>query len=137
MPGRSNRRWGSDVSGRRFKDTAPAFALTNMITLDEIKIIVKLTEGELGQNAMKAMVTLDFGGYFKVKGFRVQSSRFKNESGDLVWVTPPSYFSKGKYHPIFFSERKEWWKKMESKILEAYQFASMESAIGEIKEEHI
>ena len=106
-----------------------------MVTLDEIKIIVKLTEGELGQNAMRAMVTLDFGGYFKIKGFRVQASQFKNESGDPIWVTPPSYFSKGRYHPIFFSENKDWWKKLEQKILDAYQSASMERAIGEVKED--
>ena len=106
-----------------------------MVTLDEIKIIVKLTEGELGQNAMRAMITVDFGGYFKVKGFRVQASQFKNEAGYPIWVTPPAYFSKGKYHPIFFSENKDWWKKLEQKILDAYQSASMESVIGEVKED--
>ncbi len=105
-----------------------------MVTLDEIKIIVKLTEGELGQNAMRAMVTLDFGGFFKIKGFRVQSSQFKNKSGDPIWVTPPAYLSRGKYHPIFFCESKEWWKKLESKILDAYQSASLDSVIGEVSE---
>ncbi len=106
-----------------------------MVTLDEIKIIVKLTEGELGQNAMRAMVTIDFGGFFRVKGFRIQVSQFKNEAGDSVWVTPPSYFSKGRYHPIFFSENKDWWKRLASKILEAYHLASMENTIREVKED--
>lgn len=100
-----------------------------MITLDEIKIIVKLTAGELGQNAMKAMVTIDCGGVFKIKGFRIQSSKYENQVGEKYWVTPPSYFSKGSYHPIFFSENKEWWKKLEEKILNAFTDACMEDAI--------
>ncbi|MBU1031960.1 SpoVG family protein [Patescibacteria group bacterium] len=106
-----------------------------MVTLDEIKIIVKLTAGELGQNAMRAMITLDFGGVFKIKGFRIQSSKFEGGSGDRIWVTPPSYFAKGGYHPIFFSEDKDWWKRLEAKIIEAYRDACMSDAVRDLKED--
>lgn len=106
-----------------------------MITLDEIKIIVKLTSGELGQNAMKAMITLDFGGVFKVKGFRILSSKYENEAGEQLWVVPPSYFAKGKYSPIFFSEDKVWWKSLEAKVLDAYHAATMDDVLADVKEE--
>lgn len=100
-----------------------------MITLDEIKVIVKLTASENSENAMKAIVALDFGGIFKIKGFRVQESKYTNEAGEKVWVTPPSYFAKGGYHPTFFSEDKEWWKKLEAKILEAFRAAEIEDSL--------
>jgi len=85
--------------------------------IENIKIEIKLTNDE----KMKAMVSLDFGD-FKVKGFRVMTSKFENERGDELWVVPPSYIGKDKkYHPMFFAENKVYWKKLEQKIIEEFR----------------
>jgi len=75
------------------------------------EIQIKLREDE----KLKAIVTLKFG-IITIKGFRVQVSD-KTESG--YWVTPPAIYNLGskKWHPIFFIEDKETWKKIEEMVL--------------------
>lgn len=85
------------------------------IKIDEIGIKIKITDGK-----QKAIVALDFGD-FVVKGFRVQESKFENEHGDLLWITPPTYRSPFKHHPIVYFPDKELWKNLECRIREAYK----------------
>ncbi len=87
------------------------------INIDEIKVKIKITE----EKKLKAIISLDFGD-FLVKGFRAMESDYENDYGDKLWLTPPSYRDGGgKYHPIFFIENKELWKKVEEKIWSEYK----------------
>lgn len=85
------------------------------IKIDEIKIKIKITDGK-----QKAIVSLDFGD-FVIKGFRVQESKFDNNYGDRLWVTPPTYPTAFKYHPIVYFPDKELWKELEVRIRDAFR----------------
>ncbi|MBI4158116.1 MAG: hypothetical protein HY505_00625 [Candidatus Yanofskybacteria bacterium] len=88
------------------------------LNIEDIKIKVKVVD--IGK--LKAIISLDFGEYV-VKGFRVQTSQYKNDRGDELWLTPPSYSDKaGRYHPIFFMPQKDLWQELEKKIWEEYYF---------------
>ena len=90
------------------------------IKIDDLKFQFKIVE----MDKLKAIVSIDFGD-FKIKGFRVNTSEYKNERGENLWVTPPSYpDGSRRYHPIFFTSNKELWKKIESKLLDEYHKAS-------------
>lgn len=89
--------------------------LMNIIP-EEIIVKVKFVD----QAKLKAIISLDFGD-FTVKGFRVMQSEFKNDNGDELWLTPPSYLGGTRWHPIFFVPDKELWKQLESKIWEEYK----------------
>jgi len=87
-----------------------------MLDLDKMTIKIKRIEGK----PMKAMVGLEFED-FVIKGFRISESKFKNEFGENLWLTPPSYKdNSNEYHPIFFMPNKEEWEKLEKKILDEY-----------------
>ena len=96
----------------------------------QIVIRVKI----LDDKRTHAIITLDFGD-FVVKGFRVQQSQFTNFKGDNLWVTPPSYQSGGRYHPMFFVPEKEKWAALEQLIWKAFyakrieQHMSMETPV--------
>lgn len=86
------------------------------INIEEIQVKIKFVE----QQILKAIIGLDFGD-FTIKGFRVMKSEYKNDYGEELWLTPPSYQGAGgHYHPIFFVPDKELWKKLEKKIWEEY-----------------
>jgi len=85
------------------------------IKIEEITTKIKI----LDDKKTKAIIGLDFG-EFVVRGFRIQESQYKNEKGDLLWLTPPSYLGGGRYHPIFFVPDKELWKELESRIWKDY-----------------
>jgi len=87
------------------------------IDIEKIVIKIKLTDGK-----MKAIVALDFGDVV-LRGFRVQDSQYENERGEKLWVTPPTYQGGGKYHPIVFFPDKDFWKRLQIRILDAYQAA--------------
>lgn len=85
------------------------------IKIEEITTKIKI----LDDKKTKAIIGLDFG-EFVVRGFRIQESQYKNEKGDSLWLTPPSYLGGGRYHPIFFVPDKELWKELESRIWKDY-----------------
>lgn len=85
------------------------------IKIDEIRIKIKITDGK-----QKAIVALDFGD-FVVKGFRVLESKFDNEYGDRLWITPPTYPTAFKRHPIIYFPDKPTWKELEIRIREAFK----------------
>lgn len=85
------------------------------IKIEEITTKIKI----LDDKKTKAIIGLDFG-EFVVRGFRIQESQYKNEKGDPLWLTPPSYLGGGRYHPIFFVPDKELWKELESRIWKDY-----------------
>lgn len=89
---------------------------TMKLDLREIAIKVKV----LQDKKLQAIISLDFGGEFVVKGFRVQSSEFTNYKGDNLWLTPPSYKGGVKWHPIFFMPDKEKWKELEMRIWDEF-----------------
>ena len=92
------------------------------IKIDDLKFYFKIVE----MDKLKAIVSIDFGD-FKIKGFRVNTSDYKNKRGENLWITPPSYRDGGgKYHPIFYTSNKELWEKIESKLLDEYDKASKE-----------
>ncbi len=92
------------------------------INIEEIQLKIKFVE----QEKLKAIISLDFGD-FTVKGFRVMKSNYKNDCGEELWLTPPSYRGGGgSYHPIFFIPNKELWKKLEKKIWKEYQIQKEE-----------
>lgn len=101
-----------------------------MSILDDTKIKVKITDSK----GMQAMITVDFG-LFNIKGFRIRKSDYRNRRGESLWLTPPSYVTGGKYHPMFFSENKVFWEKLEDKIYDAFNLALMEEAANEIIKE--
>ena len=73
------------------------------IKIDDLKFYFKIVE----MDKLKAIVSIDFGD-FKIKGFRINTSEHKNERGENLWVTPPSYRDgSGRYHPIFFAPNKD------------------------------
>lgn len=86
------------------------------IEIEEIEIKVKI----LDEKKTKAIIGLDFGD-FVIKGFRIMESQFENRDGDKLWLTPPSYASAFKHHPIFFMPDKELWKQLENKMYLAYK----------------
>ena len=87
------------------------------INIEEVKVKFKI----LDQKKLKAIASLDFGDCI-IKGFRIMDSDFPNMNGDKLWLTPPSYQgAEGKYHPIFFMENKDRWKKLEEKIWNEYK----------------
>jgi len=87
------------------------------INIEEIQVKTKFVD----QAILKAIISLDFGD-FTVKGFRVMKSPYKNDNGEELWLTPPSYQGAGgKYHPIFFIPDKELWKKLEEKVWKDYK----------------
>ena len=87
------------------------------INIQEIQIKIKFVE----QEKLKAIISLDFGDFI-IKGFRVMKSEYKNDYGDELWLTPPSYQGAGgRYHPIFFMPNKELWKQLEKKVWEEYR----------------
>src|SRR3989344_2124912 len=88
------------------------------INFEYIVVTVKLTEG-----SMKAICSLDFGGELTIRGFRIRDSEHDNDRGEKLWVTPPSYLGGGKWHPTAFFPDKNIWKKVEIRILDAYQEA--------------
>ena len=98
----------------------------DMDILDKVKIKVKITDSK----GMQAMISVDFGP-FNIKGFRIRKSDYKNRRGEYLWLTPPSYVAEGRYHPMFFSEDKAFWEKLEDKIYDAFNFALMEEAVNE------
>ncbi len=86
------------------------------ISINEIGVKIKFLE----QEKLKAIIGLDFGD-FTIKGFRVMKSDYKNDYGEELWITPPSYRGGGgSYHPIFFIPDKDLWKKLEKKIWDEY-----------------
>lgn len=85
------------------------------IKIDEIGIKVKITDGK-----QKAIVALDFGDFI-LKGFRVQTSKFENDHGDTLWITPPTYRTAFKHHPMVYFPEKDLWKELENRIREAYK----------------
>ena len=90
------------------------------IIIEQIKAEVKLMED--AESSLKAIATITLGP-LKIKGFQIRDSDFKNRSGDLLWVTPPSYKSNvsKKFHRTFHSEDKKLWEEIEDKILEEYK----------------
>ena len=80
------------------------------IKIEEITTKIKI----LDDKKTKAIIGLDFG-EFVVRGFRIQESQYKNEKGDLLWLTPPSYLGGGRYHPIFFYQTKICGKSLNQK----------------------
>lgn len=87
------------------------------ININEIIAKVKFIEDK----NLKAIITLNFGD-FTIKGFRVQISQYSNDFGLNLWLVPPSYKDNaGRYHPIFFIEDKEIWKKLEQEIWKQYE----------------
>jgi len=92
------------------------------LNIDDLKFQIKLLEN----GNLKAIASIDFGD-FVVKGFRINLSAYKNESGENLWITPPSYKDGGeKYHPIFFIPDKALWKKLEQRLVIEYNKASNE-----------
>lgn len=91
--------------------------MKNMKIIPE-EIIVKTKF--VDQAVLKAIISLNFGD-FTVKGFRVMHSEFKNDNGDELWLTPPSYFGGMRWHPIFFMPDKELWKQVEAKVWQEYK----------------
>lgn len=87
------------------------------IKISEIKVKSKIID----EKELKAIINLDFGD-FVIKGFRLQSSNFKNVLGDQLWLVPPSYPDQNRqYHPIFFIPNKNLWKELEKHILLEYR----------------
>lgn len=86
------------------------------ININEIEVKIKFLEDA----KLKAIIGLDFGD-FVIRGFRMQTSDFENRKGQKLWLTPPSYQSKNKWHPMFFMPDKSLWEKLEDKIFEEYQ----------------
>mgnify|MGYP001588880994 FL=1 len=86
------------------------------INIEKVEVKIKFIE----EKKLKAIMSLNFGD-FVVKGFRVAQSEYPNESGDNLWITPPSYRDGGgRYHPIFFMPDKELWKQLEKRLWEEY-----------------
>ena len=84
--------------------------------LEKIEVKVKVIE----EKKLKAIISLNFGDFI-VKGFRVAESKYANEKGDNLWLTPPSYpDGGGRYHPIFYMPNKELWQQLEKKIWDEY-----------------
>ncbi len=87
------------------------------ININEIGVKIKFLE----QEKLKAIIGLHFGD-FTIKGFRVMKSNYKNDYGDELWLTPPSYQGgNGSYHSIFYIPNKELWKELEKKIWNEYK----------------
>lgn len=92
------------------------------INIEEVLVKIKFLE----EKKLKAIIGLNFGD-FAIKGFRAQESQYANDYGLNLWLTPPSYRDGGgHYHPIFFMEDKELWKKLEKKIWDEYSKQSEE-----------
>ncbi|KKR24018.1 MAG: hypothetical protein UT53_C0001G0007 [Candidatus Yanofskybacteria bacterium GW2011_GWD2_39_48] len=85
------------------------------IDLEKIEVKVKVIE----EKKLKAIISLVIGDII-IKGFRVSESKFFNEMGDMLWLTPPSYMGGGRYHPIFYMPDKELWKQLEKRIWDEY-----------------
>lgn len=85
------------------------------IDIEKISVKVKVLEDK----KTKAIISLDFGD-FVVKGFRIQESNYENDSGDKLWLTPPSYQGGPKWHPIFFVPDEKLWSILAKKIWEEY-----------------
>jgi len=85
------------------------------LNLEEIKVRVKVIENL----KLKAIISLDFGDFI-IKGFRVEDSKFENDRGEKLWLKPPSYQAKGKWHPMFFIPNKNVWKQLEAMIYQEY-----------------
>jgi len=86
------------------------------ININEIEVKIKFLEDA----KLKAIIGLDFGD-FVIKGFRMQTSDFENRKGQKLWLTPPSYQGKGRWHPIFYMPNKLLWEQLEDKIFEEYE----------------
>jgi len=92
------------------------------LNIDDLKFQTKILE----ESKLKAIISIDFGD-FVIKGFRINLSAYKNESGQNLWITPPSYKDGGeKYHPVFFIPEKALWKKLEQRLIIEYNKASNE-----------
>jgi len=93
--------------------------------IQKIKINIKIID----HKRLKGIASVDFGD-FRVKGFRIYVSEYKNDRGEELWIIPPSYKdSSGSYHPIFYAPDKNLWKQIEFKILDEYHKASEEHLI--------
>ena len=96
------------------------------IDTKEIQVKIVLCQ----EKDLKAIISLNFGD-FVIRGFRLRVSKFKslaeNENQqEGLWLTPPTYQSKGRYHPIFYVPDVDLWKKIEKKVLREYHKASTE-----------
>ena len=88
------------------------------IIIEKIEVDVKLTEDPEAREKAVVNITL---GPFKVKGFRIQPSKYPNRRGEYIWIAPPSYRSrKGQWHREFHCEDKDLWEEIEDKIYEEY-----------------
>ena len=86
------------------------------MNINEITIKTKFID----QKKLKAIIAVDFEDII-VRGFRVMESNYKNDYGDELWLTPPSYQdSGGKYHPIFFMPDKSKWQELKKLIWEEF-----------------
>jgi len=84
------------------------------LNLNDAQIEIKLLE----RNDLFANAEIHFSEGFTIRGFLIQKS--KQDSGN--WVSPPSFKDRrGKWHPNFFMEDKDEWKKLETKILKEYE----------------
>jgi hypothetical protein len=104
------------------------------IEIENIKISVKIASHESKDQKLRSIIALDFG-IFKIKGFRIMQSEHENRRGQKLWLVPPSYFSGGKYHPIFFMEDKKLWRALEDRIYDEYDKQIMKSSVDEIQEQ--
>ena len=83
------------------------------IDTSNIKIIVKPKKS--GSSTV-AIVDLLINGVHKIKGFTVMTSKF----GGYVVYPPRNQRKDKKWEYIYFCEDKEFWKKLEKKIIEKY-----------------
>lgn len=83
-----------------------------MIDINEIELIFKFCD----DNEAPAKVALDFGS-FQIRGFVIRKTKF-DENKNRFYVSPPSIRTgKGGWVKIFFADNKNWWRKLENKIL--------------------
>ena len=74
------------------------------INIEDVKVSVKIINDPAVNE--KAIVNLMID-QLKIKGFRIKTSQFTNKYGEKLWITPPSYKSKGKWCDTFFCEDKK------------------------------
>lgn len=88
-----------------------------MLDVDELKIKLKRTDAT---GEVLAIVTIE-DKTLSLRGFMVMKSKFRNRSGEFLRVLPPTYGPKHQMAVYFYD--KEFWYKIEDKILSAYKNA--------------
>ena len=85
-----------------------------MIDIHEIELIFKFSD----DNEAPAKVALDFG-LFQIRGFVIRKTKFE-ENKNKFYVSPPSIRTGKGWIKIFFADNKNWWGKLENKILSEF-----------------